>query len=259
MPRPRPSSAPVTGELLDLGRFDIPGVAAQRRVRAYLPARRPRRAAPRPALFLFDGQNVFDDAGSFAGAWHAHRAVDRYAARRANPPVVIAIDHGHHARVDELAPFRQGHRGGGAEALARWIAATLAPALRPALDLSDDPAATVIGGSSLGGLAALYAHHRFPEVFGGALCMSPSLWFGRAEMFEYVAGEGVPWTSKVYLDVGGREPRGSMIGAALAMKRLLEARGYAAGRLRFTHDPRGRHHESAWRRRLPGALRFLFG
>ena len=101
----RPPSA-ATGEIIELGRFDIPHVALQRRVRAYLPARRPKRATPRPALFLFDGQNIFDDAGSFAGAWNAHLAVDRYAARRANPPVVIAIDHGHRARIDELTPFR---------------------------------------------------------------------------------------------------------------------------------------------------------
>jgi predicted alpha/beta superfamily hydrolase len=248
-----------TGWLIELGHFDIPQIASHRRVRAYLPARRPKRATPRPVLVLFDGQNVFDDEGSFAGAWHAHLAVDRYAARRANPPVVIAVDHGHHARLDELAPFRDGHRGGGGDALARWIAETLLPRARGALDLSADPALTVIGGSSLGGLAALYAHLRHPGVFGGALCMSPSLWFGRAAMVELAARVELPRTSKVYLDVGGRESRHGMISTATQMARLLTARGYDTDRLMFKIEASGRHHERAWRRRLPGALRFLFG
>ena len=253
------SHTPAAGELIELGRFDIPGVAVGRRVRAYLPARRPKRAAPRRALYLFDGQNLFDDAGSFAGAWHAHRALDRYALRRANPPVVIAIDHGHHARIEELTPFRVGHRGGGGEALTRWVAATLAPHLRAELGLSAAPVDAIIGGSSLGGLAALYAHFAFPEVFGGAMCLSPSLWFGRAQMVDFIVGRGVPWTSKVYLDVGGRESRHTMIAATAAMARLLEARGYTSARLKFREEAQGRHHERAWRRRLPGALRFLFG
>jgi hypothetical protein len=30
-----------------------------------------------PTLYLFDGQNVFGDEGSFAGGWHTHAAVDR--------------------------------------------------------------------------------------------------------------------------------------------------------------------------------------
>ncbi len=247
------------GQLVELGHFDIPEIALRRRVRAYLPARRPKRATPRPVLVLFDGQNVFDDVGSFAGAWHAHHAVDRYAARRANPPVVLAVDHGHHARIDELAPFRDGHRGGGGDALARWIAGSLLPRVRTALDLSDDPALTVIGGSSLGGLAALYAHLRYPEVFGGALCMSPSLWFARGAMADLVARVELPRTSKIYLDVGGRESRHGMIATATQMARLLMMRGYGDDRLRFKVEASGRHNERAWRRRLPGALRFLFG
>lgn len=251
--------SPPPGELIELGHFDIPQIARGRRVRAYLPARRPKRAAPRPALFLFDAQNVFDHAGSFAGAWMAHRAVDRYALRRANPPVLIAVDHGHHARIDELAPFRVGHRGGGGDALVRWIAETLAPIARDRFELTSDPAHTFIGGSSLGGLAALYAHYRHPAVFGGALCMSPSFWFGRAQLTEFIASQPVPWSSRVYLDVGAHETRPTMIAATTAMAQSLAARGYAPANLRFVLDPRGRHHEASWRRRLPGALRFLFG
>lgn len=210
-------------------------------------------------LVLFDGQNVFDDEGSFAGGWRAHHAVDRYAARRANPPVIVAIDHGHAARIHELSPFRHGERGGGAEDFVGWIARELMASVRAELHLSPEPRGTIIGGSSLGGLAALYAHYRFPEVFGGALSMSPSLWFGRDEVFEFVSRQGVPWTSKVYLDAGAREGGGQMLAVTSRMAQHLTERGYARDRLRFKADRRGAHNEAAWRRRLPGALRFLYG
>ena len=213
----------------------------------------------RPVLFLFDGQNVLDDAGSFAGGWHAHRAVDRYAVRRANPPIIVAIDHGHEARIDELTPFSDGRRGGKADAFIGWIAGTLMPRVRAELGVSTDPKHTIIGGSSLGGLAALYAHYRFPAVFGGALSMSPSLWFGRQQVFDFVAQQGVPWTSKVYLDAGVREARGSMLAVARQMAQHLEARGYGRDRLKFKAEQRGGHDEASWRRRLPGAIRFLYG
>jgi hypothetical protein len=40
----------------------------------------------------------------------------------------------------------------------------------------------------------------------------------------------------------------------------LVAAGLVEGAdLRFVEDPDAIHHESAWARRLPGALRFLFG
>jgi enterochelin esterase-like enzyme len=247
------TTARAAGELVELGRFDIPQVATRRRVRVYLPARQPRRTTPRPLLVLFDGQNAFDDEGSFAGGWHAHRAVDRYAARRANPPVIVAIDHGHEARIRELTPQGQ------VEAFVAWIAQTLVPGARGEFRLTHVPHGTVLGGSSLGGLAALYAHYRFPEVFGGAMGMSPSLWAGREAIGALVTAEGLPWTSKVYLDAGAREAGGKTLAAAEQLAGLLRARGYTRERLRLRADKRGAHNERAWRRRLPGALRFLFG
>lgn len=63
------------GRIHLLGPFDVPGLPPRRHVRAYVPTRA--RASSRPLLFLFDGQNAFDDAPSFAGGWHAHLAVER--------------------------------------------------------------------------------------------------------------------------------------------------------------------------------------
>jgi enterochelin esterase-like enzyme len=249
----------MQGRLYDLGLFDIPGIASHRRIRAYVHPRRPRKPSPRPLLVVFDGQNVFGDQGSFAGGWYLHEAIDAYAKRRARSPIVVAIDHGNAARIDELTPFHDGKHGGKADELIGWIAGYLVPRLRNELDVVTTPKDTVLAGSSLGGLAAMYGHFRFPEVFGGAIAMSPSFWFAGRRIFEFVGQQGTPWTSKVYLDAGRREMRGGMSMMATQMATLLEGRGYGKDRLKLRDDPRGGHDERSWRRRMPGALRFMFG
>lgn len=253
---PRPKRIP-RGSMIELGLFDAPGFSPGRRVRAYAPHGH-RHDLPRPLLVLFDGQNVFDDEGSFAGGWYAHEALDRFAVlKKPVAPVILAIDHGGPARIDELTPFRDGERGGRAEAFVGWVASQLVPLARRSLGLRDDPANTVVGGSSLGGLAAFYAHFRYPEVFGGALSMSPSFWFARRAIFDWVQGQPTPWTSRIYLDCGVREARGMMLQQATKMAELLAARDYG-DRLMWRPDAKGTHSEKSWRRRLPKALRFLF-
>lgn len=227
-----------------------------RRVRVYVP-RAYDGSRAFPILVLFDGQNVLDDAGSFAGGWHAHRAVDRLGQRRARP-IVVALDHGHSARIDELAPWRRDGAPGRAEAFVGWVATHLVPDVRRRWNVVGGPAGVLVAGSSLGGLASIYAHHRYPETFGGALAMSPSFWLGAPKIFDFVAAQPVPWTSQIYVDCGVGEGGGSMHRHAERMATLLRARGYGADRLLFKSDPKGAHGERAWRRRLPAALRFFY-
>jgi len=234
-----------------LGPFKIPWLKSPRIVRVYAP---PPTGSPPPVLYMFDGQNIFDDAPSFAGGWHMHLAADDLVARGLQAPVIVGIDHGGAARVRELAPFH-GRRRGQAAHLIRWIARDLAPKIHREFGVRRDVAGTAIGGSSMGGLAALYAHFHRPEVFGGVLCMSPSLWFARGKIFPFVAAEPRPWTSRIYLDAGAREGVWAQAGH---MAQHLRVRGYDEQALRWVPDPHGHHREQCWRRRAPGALEFLF-
>lgn len=237
-----------------LGPFKIPWLKGQRRVRVYVPPNNPAGAAP-PVLYMFDGQNIFDDESSFAGGWFLHHTARDLAGRGRPAPVIVGIDHGGPTRVRELSPFRMRSRGQAGH-LIKWIARDLAPKIQREFGVRRDPAGTAIGGSSMGGLAALYAHFHRPDVFGAALCMSPSLWVARGKIFDHIAGQTRPWTTRIYLDAGGRE--GPMLREAERMARTLRQRGWSDHDLRFIADPHGRHHEHDWRRRAPHALEFLF-
>jgi enterochelin esterase-like enzyme len=233
-------------------------------VRVFVPDPHPKHArgaldaARRPALILFDGQNVFEDEGSYAGGWRAHEAAARVSRTIPLAPMVVGVEHGGAARIAELSPFAPGGGPGGAAELVAHLASTLVPALRRTFGVTLAPESTVIGGSSMGGLAALYAHLRHPEVFGGALAMSPSLWAGGGELLSWAAGRGRPPGSRIYLDAGAREAGGRMLEAARRFASTLTGAGWNADTLLFRPDPRGGHNEAAWRRRLPAAMRFVF-
>lgn len=243
-----------SGRIHMLGPYEAPGLAVKRLVRVYVP----RRARPvlRPTLVMFDGQNVFDDAPSFAGGWHVHAAVEKLAAS-VPPPVVVAIDHGHQHRIHELSPFEVRGAAGQADTLIGWMAGVLLPELRRSLSLDPDPRKVVVGGSSMGGLAALYAHGLSPDVFGGALAMSPSLWVAHKAIVAWLAARQLaPW-SRIYLDGGRREGGGALVRELAALAETLRHR--RGQYVLFRDDPRGLHREADWRRRLPPALRFFFG
>ena len=236
-----------------LGPFELPGLRS-RLVRVYVPPRD--RSGPSPVLYMFDGQNVFDDDPSYAGGWHLHRTARSLARKHGRAPVIVGIDHGSEERIEELSPWPAERAR--ADALLDWLVGTLMPRVRGDFHLTDAPAEVGIGGSSMGGLAALYGHLRHPDRFGLALAMSPSLWVGGGRLFEHVAAVEKPWTSRIYLDAGGLEAGGRMLAAARRLADTLREKGWDDSSLRVVEAKRGTHSEKHWRRRAPGAIEFLF-
>lgn len=244
------------GRFETLGDWVPPGLP-RRVVTAYVPADHVRDGT-RPALFLLDGQNVFDDTYSFAGGWYAQDAVDALTRSTSNVPVVVGIPHGGERRVDELVPWKMSQGGGQLPAFLAWVISTVLPEAHQVYGTVPGPLGAVLGGSSLGGLAALWGHLKHPEAFGGALCLSPSLWVAGRAVFKEAQAFQRPEVSRIYLDCGGKEAAGRMLPVVREMSKVFKAKGYSATQLKFVPDAKAQHNEKAWRRRLPAALRFMF-
>jgi enterochelin esterase-like enzyme len=253
---PKSTRRRQAGAIESLGWFEVPGFPS-RELRLYRPAEDDRRT-PRPLLLAFDGQNAFGDEGTFAGGWHLHAALDGMDRRRYVAPYVVAIPHGGETRQEELTPWPIEGRGGRTDAFLDWVVGALLPELEGRLPLIRGPLGTAVIGASWGGLAALYAHYRHPERFGGALALSPSCWVGDFAIFGFLSARPTPAVSRVYLDCGGREAGGRMLPAAQALAERLSERGYPRRQLWWRPDPDGEHNEAAWRRRLPRAVRFMY-
>jgi len=244
----------ATHVIYKLGPFTVPGFGGERYARVYLPTERPESALP--VLYAFDGQNIFHDDPSHCGGWYLHHAVRDLSAAGKQAPVIVGIDHGGPRRLDELSPFACAHSRGQVDRLLAWLRRDLMPRIRREFPVRRDAAGTAIGGSSMGGLAALYAHFRRPDLYGAALCMSPSLWFADGKIFDYIAGRPRPPGSRIYVDAGAGE--GQMLADAGRLVEHLRARGYDDTDLHWCPDPQGHHCERHWRKRAPTALEFLF-
>lgn len=248
--------SPPPGRFETLGDFEPVGLP-RRVVTAYLPFDHVADGT-RPALFLFDGQNVFDDTYSYAGGWFAHQAVEALPRESCNVPMVVGISHGGERRVDELVPWRMPRGGGHLASFLQWVVTQVVPEAQARYGTLPGPLGTVLGGSSLGGLAALWGHFHHADTFGGALCISPSLWVANRAIFKDAQAFQRPAVSRIYLDCGGKEAGGRMLPVVREMAEVLKSKHYPAKQLLFRPDPSGQHNEKAWRRRLPAALRFMF-
>lgn len=251
----RLATAMATHVIYKLGPFTVPAFAGERHVRVYLPSEQPE-GDPLPVLYIFDGQNIFHDDPSAAGGWYLHHAAHDLHAEGKLAPVIVGIDHGGADRIHELSPFPFEDSRGDADHLIDWLVDELVPRIHREFPVRRDVAGTAIGGSSMGGLAALYTHYRRPDIFGAALCMSPSLWVADRQIFTRLAELPRPPTSRIYVDAGAHE--GEMLPDARRLVAQLLASGHSDDELMWRPDPYGAHSEAHWRKRAPEALAWLF-
>lgn len=250
-----PRHGPFPGRFMGLGPLPFPGFAA-RYATVWEPEGGP--VVERPVLVVLDGQNVFGGRPTPAGGWELHEACARLDPARTLVPRILAIPHDAARRQEELTPFSIDGAPAHAEHLLAHITFAVLPAFRERYATPPGALGAVLGGSSWGGLCALYGHHRWPEAWGGALCLSPAFWVGGFAFFDWFEQRPRPTFSRIYLDCGGREAEGRMLPPAAEVARRLKARGYPRSQLLWRPDPPADHDESAWRRRLPRALRFMF-
>src|ERR1700750_628974 len=84
----------------------MPGLGRDRTLRLYLPpsyASAPDRRYP--VIYMHDGQNLFDDATSYAGEWNVDETLDAFARTRGFEAIVVGIDNGGEERLHELSPW----------------------------------------------------------------------------------------------------------------------------------------------------------
>ena len=237
-----------------LERVWSPQLRNARNVDIYLPASYTARRRY-PVIYMQDGQNLSDPAIAFAGTWQLDAALARLAERGIEP-IVVGV-HNTADRLVEYSPFAHPrHGGGGAERYLAFLADTVKPRVDRLFRTRPARAHTAIGGSSMGGLVSFYGWLRRPEVFGHAVAMSPSFWFGRDRLFEYVRARKLP-RGRLYLDVGTAEGEQALHDVR-RMHLLLQQKGVGPSSFAYEQIRDGRHDEAAWARRLDDALAFVF-
>ena len=215
-----------------------------------------------PVLYLQDGQNLFDGATSFIPGmdWHVRETADRLIAEGAiRPLIIVGIYNTGKARLGEYTPTRDKKMGGGrAGRYGRMLIEEIMPFINSEYRTLSGPANTGVGGSSLGGLLAIYLGLRFPKVFGKLAILSPSVWWNQGSILKLAARAKLRDRPRIWLDTGTREG-GRSVENVERLRDVLAEKGWQEGRdLHFEVIPGAEHNEEAWGRRVGPFLQFLF-
>ncbi|RZK32590.1 MAG: esterase, partial [Hymenobacter sp.] len=171
--------------------FQLPQLPGRvRRVWLYLPPGYSQAGRQRyPVLYLQDGQNVFDDATAYAGEWGVDETLNQLRASGQDPTgcIVVAVDNGGDHRLDEYSPWVNAEykKGGEGDQYTNFLTLSLKPYIDAHYRTQPDAAHTAIAGSSMGGLIALYAGLKYPQVFGRIGVFSPAIWFAKDSILSY--------------------------------------------------------------------------
>ncbi len=248
----------ATSELLTLPEVASPQLGNTRPIYLYLPpsyAAEPTRRYP--VVYLHDGQNLFDDALAFAGAWGVQHALDRLSGEGIEA-IAVGIAHTGPGRMDEASPYahRRPRSRGLGERYLDFLVETVKPTVDAGFRTRPERESTALVGSSMGGLISLYGFFARPAAFGLVGAISPALWFANRAIFPTVAA-APPIPGRIYLDIGTAEGT-RVVADARAMRDQLVRKGYHAGRdLRYVEAFGATHSEAAWSLRLPEMFRYL--
>jgi predicted alpha/beta superfamily hydrolase len=218
-------------------------------LRAYVPpGYRENTLKKYPVLFMQDGKNLFFPEEAFHGRdWNVGGSIALLDGMNAiDKVVVIGVFSG-----DRTAEYTKP----GYELYGRSLVEEVVPEASRRLRLIGGCRETRVMGSSLGGVVSFYMAWQWPEVFGGAACLS-STFSHRDDLIERVLTEPKS-KAQFYIDSGWP---GDNYEVTLAMAVALQSRGYVP-RLDFLQlaFPLEEHDESAWGRRLHLPLQLFWG
>ncbi|BDD08677.1 phosphonate ABC transporter ATP-binding protein [Fulvitalea axinellae] len=251
----RPQTGQITGTVKYFRQLEAEGILP-RDVIVRLPEgydEQPNRRYP--VLYMHDGQNIFDPkTSSFGVDWQVDETVDSLVRRSLIEPVIVV---GAYNTTNRTAEYTPGETG---SAYMKFMAETLKPLIDKEFRTKPEREHTIVGGSSAGGIASFMLLWEYPEVYSGAICMSPAF---KIQHIDYVknvkAYKGEKRDFKIYIDNGGIGLELELQPGIDEMVEALEAQGYKQGEdLYYILDKNAKHFESAWAERMPEALVFFY-
>jgi enterochelin esterase-like enzyme len=287
--------SPAGGQFVSYRAFATETVTP-RQVRIWLPPGYDQGRQRYNALYMHDGQNLFEPPDSIAfGPWDVDRCLVALAHKgEVGPTIVVGIWSLGADRAREYAPaaplntLPQDLRDEATKTSADGDTTPLSDRylhfmvyeLKPFVDANfrtrPDPSGTIVMGSSMGGLISLYALASFPDIFGAVGCLSthwpittnPTLLGNPADTrVEQIAATYRIWLSqhlptaghhRLYFDHGSETLDALFAPYQEKIDALIAGKGYRRDLdWRSEIFPGDAHNEAAWRKRLHIPLTFL--
>jgi predicted alpha/beta superfamily hydrolase len=243
-------------------------------------------------LYMHDGQMLFDSSVTWnKQAWEVDRTLGRMIKNnKARKTIVVGVWNGGPTRHTDYFPqvpfedlpavFRDSliddvKRTSGQPLFSGTVQSDgylmfLVKELKPFIDKTyatkTDAANTFIMGSSMGGLISWYAMCEYPDVFGGAACLSTH-WPGIFQVennpipdafFAYLEKNlPDPNTHKLYFDYGTATLDSLYPPLQVRVDAIMKQKGWRKPQWKTLKFEGADHSENAWAARLNKPLRFL--
>lgn len=239
---------------------------------------------PCDVLYMHDGQMLFDATSTWNHQeWQVDEVLGRLIAEgKTRRCIVVGIDNTSDRLFDYFPTrcFEQVPREKRLDVdLTRFkgdeYLQFLVQELKPFIDRHYRPLSsmehTFVMGSSMGGLISLYAMCEYPEVFGGAVCMSThvSMMFPDPNFDSNAWSDGFrkyvennlpnPATHLLYMDRGSVELDDTYAQAQSKMDAMLKSHGWDDKHFVSRVFEGHKHMETFWAERLDQPLLFILG
>jgi enterochelin esterase-like enzyme len=229
--------------------FDVASAAlkGKRKVSVYMPAGR--KVSALPLLLLFD-------AGTYLTDLSTRVMLDNMIDQHVIPAVLVAfVESGEH-RNEDLAPNPD---------YQKFIVTDLMPWLQAHFNISRDRRQHIVGGLSLGGLAAAYTAFSHPELFANVLSQSGSYWWSDDYLRVALPSPNAGWMVRqfaeaprkqirFYCSVGVWEGAG-MLSNTRTLRSVLLGKGYELTYREITAGHSGANFQATF----PGGMIALLG
>lgn len=244
-------------------------------------------------LYMHDGQMLYDTAQTWnKQAWEVDEVMDKLiAAQQTKPVIIVGIWNGGSTRHFDYFPQKPFemlskkqqdsiynlNRSEGVKLFngkvssdnyLKFIVQELKPIIDQKYAVYTDFEHTFIAGSSMGGLISIYAICEYPEVFGGAACISthwPGIFHVENNpmpnaLYQYLKQNlPNPKDHKLYFDFGTATLDALYEPLQNEIDLIMKQKGYDANHWMNQKFEGENHSESAWQKRLHIPFQFLFG
>jgi predicted alpha/beta superfamily hydrolase len=241
-------------------------------------------------IYMNDGQMLFDSTTTWnKQEWHVDEVITKLNSEdKIKECIVVAIFNINEYRNSEFFPevaldgLLEPTRSSIVKTLLKdkplsdgylkFIVEELKPYIDKTFSTYSDPSNTIIIGSDMGGLISVYAFCKYPDIFGGAGCLSThwpmigtrllinrAISDNTAMAFREYLSHNIPRPprGKIYFDYGSENPDSLYKPYQQLVDTIMKKAGYTSANWITREFANDDHSERSWGRRLHIPLEFL--
>lgn len=235
----------------------------ERTVHIYLPDDYDQTDERYPVMYMYDGHNLYsDEDATYGKSWGFQEFLDQYDKKM----IMVGIECNHEGieRLNEYCPYTLPHSflgpiTGKGKQFMDWFVSEFKPYIDQHYRTIPFRECTGIGGSSMGGLMALYTVIQYNQYFSKAACLSSSIRMCQYQLKDDLRKAAISPDTRVYLSHGKKETRG-----AKQLEEVQELLTYfyqefvkreASCCMNITN---GHHNEASWEKENPVFMDYLW-